>query len=179
MQHFSKYVTTNVLNFRIWPSSLENTVSSDSLILREFFQRRERGEVNAFSIDPYYSMYSIPMCSVVTTYILHSYLKVAVILINFSEMWNHQNKMTDLCSNRPFCSNNLIISSECKKSRWWTKLCQTTKHVKGIHFASENVCFWAGQIRPKETLSEAWGSAFRCCLVLNYEFLFTHIISVP
>ena len=61
-------------------------------------------------------------------------------------MWNHQNKMTDLCSNRPFCSNNLIISSECKKSRWWTKLCQTTKHVKGIHFASENVCFWAGQI---------------------------------
>ena len=51
-----------------------------------------------------------------------------------------------------------------------------------LHNENQNqkhVCFWAGQIRPKETLSEAWGSAFRCCLVLNYEFLFTHIISVP
>ena len=28
--------------------------------------------------------------------------------------------MADLCSNQPFCSNNLIISSERKKSRWLT-----------------------------------------------------------
>ena len=27
--------------------------------------------------------------------------------------------MADLCSNWPFCSNDLIISSEHKKSRWW------------------------------------------------------------
>ena len=25
-------------------------------------------------------------------------------------------------SNQPFCSDDLMISSECKKSRWWTKL---------------------------------------------------------
>ena len=29
--------------------------------------------------------------------------------------WNHQNKMADSLSNRPFCSNNLMIS--CRKSR--------------------------------------------------------------
>ena len=33
--------------------------------------------------------------------------------------------MADLCSNRPFCSNNLIISSECKKSRWSTYILHT------------------------------------------------------
>ena len=44
---------------------------------------------------------------------------------------------------------NSNLKSPCEINRhlrWWTKLCQTTKHVKGIHFASENVCFWAGQI---------------------------------
>ena len=28
--------------------------------------------------------------------------------------WNHQNRMTNLCSNPPFCSNDLMISSERK-----------------------------------------------------------------
>ena len=32
--------------------------------------------------------------------------------------WNHWNKMANSSSNRPFCSNDLMIPSECKISRW-------------------------------------------------------------